>query len=113
QIRTRMSFLPGPVLSQAHEVRPAAHTGCKARGSLRGHAPSVPSARDPGGKMMRALTAGLLASSLLSFAASADTLATKDMPARIELHPFQTLTLSDQQFLTGDKAGAKPTTLGG
>ena len=63
--------------------------------------------------MIRGLTLGLLVSSLLSFAASADTLATKDMPARIELHPLQTLTLSDRQFLTGDKEGAKPTTLGG
>ena len=54
---------------------------------------------------MRALTAGLLASSLLSFTAHADTLATKDMPVRIELHPLQTLTLTDQQFLTGDKNG--------
>jgi dienelactone hydrolase len=62
--------------------------------------------------MMRAVTIGL-AASLMGFAAGADTLATKDMPVRIELHPLQTLTLSDQQFLTGDKAGAKPTTLGG
>ena len=51
--------------------------------------------------MIHKLTVGLLASSLLSFAASADALATKDLPVRIELHPFQTLTLSDQQFLTG------------
>jgi dienelactone hydrolase len=63
--------------------------------------------------MIRGLTAGLLASSLLSFAAAADTLATKDMPVRIELHPLQTLTLSDRQFLAGDKEGAKATTLGG
>ncbi len=63
--------------------------------------------------MIRGLTAGLLAASLLSFAATADTLATKDMPVRIELHPLQTLTLTDQQFLAGDKAGAKATTLGG
>ena len=63
--------------------------------------------------MIRALAAGLIGASLLSFAAAADTLATKDMPVRIELHPLQTLTLSDQQFLAGDKAGAKATTLGG
>src|SRR3954464_4227253 len=63
--------------------------------------------------MIRALTVGLLASALLSFAAAADPLATRDMPVRIELHPLQTLTLTDQQFLAGDKAGAKATTLGG
>src|SRR5215207_5867450 len=63
--------------------------------------------------MIRAVTVGLVASSLLSFAAGADTLATKDMPVRIELHPLQTLTLTDQQFLAGDKAGARATTLGG
>src|SRR3954466_4393499 len=50
---------------------------------------------------------------LVSTALGSEGLATKDIPVRIELHPFQTLTLSDQQFLTGDKAGAKPTTLGG
>ena len=43
--------------------------------------------------MIRGLTAGLFASSLLAFAAGADTLATRDMPVRIELHPLQTLTL--------------------
>jgi dienelactone hydrolase len=33
-------------------------------------------------------------------------------PARVELHSIQTLTLSDQQFLTGD-GNATPVTLGG
>ena len=36
----------------------------------------------------------------------------KDLPARIELHSIQTLTLSDKQFLTGD-IEAKPTTVSG
>jgi dienelactone hydrolase len=63
--------------------------------------------------MIRTSITGLIASSLLAFAAHADTLATKDVPVRIELHPIQTLTLSDQQFLAGDKAGAKQTTLAG
>jgi predicted dienelactone hydrolase len=63
--------------------------------------------------MTRGLIASLLASSLVSFAANAEGLATKDMPIRVELHPLQTLTLSDQQFLAGDKAGAKATTLAG
>jgi len=29
----------------------------------------------------------------------------KDLAARTELHPIETLTLTDQQFLTGDKNG--------
>jgi dienelactone hydrolase len=63
--------------------------------------------------MMRGLIAGLVACALLSSAATAEALASKDMPVRIELHPLQSLTLSDQQFLAGDKAGAKQTMLAG
>ena len=37
----------------------------------------------------------------------------KDTAARIEIHPIPTLTLSDQQFLTGDSNGAKPATVAG
>src|SRR5438093_12222619 len=33
--------------------------------------------------------------------------------ARVELHPMQTLTLSDEQFLSGDTAGGKPVTVSG
>jgi len=36
----------------------------------------------------------------------------RDLPARIELRAIDTLTLSDQQFLTGDKNG-RPATIGG
>src|ERR1043166_7499535 len=39
-------------------------------------------------------------------------LANKDFAARTELLPIQTLTLTDQQFLTGDSNG-KPTTIAG
>jgi dienelactone hydrolase len=49
-------------------------------------------------------------------AASLPTLATdavlKQIPARTELHPIQTLTLSDQQFLKADPDG-KPVTVSG
>jgi hypothetical protein len=38
--------------------------------------------------------------------ALADELHTKDLAARIELRAFQSLTLTDQQFLTGDKNGS-------
>src|SRR5271154_2975174 len=55
----------------------------------------------------------MLALSLaMPFSASADDGASKSLAARIELHAIRTLTLSDQQFLTGD-ANAKPATLTG
>jgi len=44
-------------------------------------------------------------------AAAADP-ALQDLAVRTELHPFQSLTLSDQQFLTGDRNG-KPILLAG
>ncbi|HEY1393400.1 MAG TPA: dienelactone hydrolase family protein, partial [Methylibium sp.] len=37
----------------------------------------------------------------------------KQIPARIELYSIQTLTLTDQQFLTGDAAAGKPVTITG
>jgi hypothetical protein len=37
----------------------------------------------------------------------------KSLAARTEYIPIETLTLSDQQFLTGDKGGAKPATVAG
>src|SRR5712675_2251750 len=43
--------------------------------------------------------------------AAAEPLA-KDIPARIEAIPIQTLTISDEQFLKGDAYG-KPTTIAG
>ena len=36
----------------------------------------------------------------------------KDLAARTELRPFETLTLTDRQFLTGNKDG-KPVTIAG
>ena len=53
-----------------------------------------------------------LSASTLFIDARADALATKDLPARVELHPIQTLWISDQQFLTGDKNGRQVTVSG-
>jgi dienelactone hydrolase len=62
--------------------------------------------------MLRSLATAIAATAFLATAASADTLATKDMPARMELHPIQTLWISDQQFLTGDRNGRQVTVSG-
>ena len=62
--------------------------------------------------MIRPFMLGVAGAMLFATASHADTLATKDMPVRVELHPFQTMTLTDQQFLSGDKSG-KPVTLSG
>jgi dienelactone hydrolase len=39
--------------------------------------------------------------------------ASSSLPARIDVIPFETLTLSDKDFLTGDKSAAKPVTIAG
>jgi dienelactone hydrolase len=57
---------------------------------------------------MAAVAVWLLASS----PAMAQESAGKQIAARIELHPIQTMTLSDQQFLTGD-GGGTPVTVSG
>jgi dienelactone hydrolase len=54
-------------------------------------------------------TAVLISASPSAYAAEAGT---QDFAARTELLPIQTLTLTDQQFLTGDNNG-KPTTITG
>jgi len=55
----------------------------------------------------------MLAISLaMPFSARADDGASKSLATRVELHAIQTLTLSDQQFLTGDTNG-RPVTLTG
>ncbi len=54
------------------------------------------------------LAASLAAASLtVVLPAAAQDTASKQLAARTELHAIPTLTLSDQQFLTGD-ASAKP-----
>src|SRR4051812_41760301 len=39
--------------------------------------------------------------------------ALRQLASRTELHTIQTLTLSDEQFLSGQEAGAKPVTVAG
>jgi len=57
------------------------------------------------------VTMGLLAL-LNASVALADEFPTKDLAGRIELRAFQSLTLTDQQFLTGDKNGSPVTITG-
>jgi dienelactone hydrolase len=63
---------------------------------------------------MKAIVAiATIAIALLKLSAAlAEGLHTKDLAARIELRAFQSLTLTDQQFLTGDKNGSL-VTIGG
>jgi len=58
---------------------------------------------------MKRLGLFLIALTSVSFTAAADNGDRKQIPARIELHPIQSLTLSDQQFLKGEAEG-KPVT---
>ncbi len=58
------------------------------------------------------VTAVLISTSPSSPSAYTAEARTKDFAARTELLPIQTLTLTDQQFLTGDNNG-KPTTITG
>jgi dienelactone hydrolase len=60
--------------------------------------------------MLRHLIVAAIA--LVATAARADSLATKDLPIRTELHPIPSLWISDQQFLTGDKNGRQVTVAG-
>ncbi|CAN7569664.1 dienelactone hydrolase family protein [Bosea sp. LjRoot237] len=49
---------------------------------------------------------------LLTAAAGAQSIALKDMPPRVELHAFPSLTISDSQFLAGDEKGKEITLTG-
>lgn len=60
---------------------------------------------------MRHLRSGLIALACLMGPAQADPGA--DYAPRVEIRPFESLTLSDAQFLTGRSEGAKPVTLAG
>ena len=62
------------------------------------------------------LAASLMACPLSGAAAEPAGDGTADLgsyAARVEVHPFESLTLSDQQFLTGSSEGAKPVTVTG
>ncbi len=58
------------------------------------------------------LTFSLLSSLMEVQSAIADP-SVKDLAARTEVRPIETLTLSDQQFLTGDKSAAKAAVIAG
>jgi dienelactone hydrolase len=58
------------------------------------------------------LIVGIIAAALISFPVRAQSPAPEDLPARIEIHPFQTLTISDSQFLAGDDKGKEVTLTG-
>ncbi len=62
--------------------------------------------------MLKQLVAALAAFTTMIGGSVAQPAAPKDFPARVELHAFQSLTVSDQQFLTGD-ANGRPVTLTG
>ena len=64
--------------------------------------------------MKQLATTSLLVALAVAVAQPADAAdpVSKDMPARIEAIPIQTLTLSDEQFLKGDAYG-RPTTIAG
>ena len=57
------------------------------------------------------IAAALVLASVWGKSAVADP-SVKDLAARTEIRPIETLTLTDQQFLTGDKNG-KATTIAG
>ena len=57
---------------------------------------------------------GLLVAGTISAAAQdLSPMPVASLPARIELHPVQTLTLPDAAFLKGDRSAGKPTMLAG
>jgi dienelactone hydrolase len=62
--------------------------------------------------MRHALVAALAALALISVQSAVADPTVKDLAARTEIWPIETLTLTDQQFLTGDKNG-KATTIAG
>jgi hypothetical protein len=63
--------------------------------------------------MRHGLAAACLAFSLMSVQSVVADPSIKDLAARTEVRPIETLTLTDQQFLTGDKNAGKATVIAG
>ena len=61
---------------------------------------------------MRAWSFALAAAVALPIAAQAEDAALKAVAARVEIHAIPSLTISDQQFLTGDANGKQVTVTG-
>lgn len=57
-------------------------------------------------------TLAFLAAFAMTTIAHAEDVASKQIAARVELHPIPSLTISDQQFLTGDENGKRVTVTG-
>ena len=53
-----------------------------------------------------------VAACLMSVSVSAQSLAPADLPARVEIYSFPTLTITDSQFLSGDEKGKQVTLTG-
>ena len=58
---------------------------------------------------MRTLYSVLIAALAMTITAHADDVVPNQIAARVELHPISSLTISDQQFLTGDANGKQVT----
>jgi dienelactone hydrolase len=61
---------------------------------------------------MRALYSAIIAALTMTITAHAEDVGSNQIAARIELHPIPSLTISDQQFLTGDATGKQVTVPG-
>jgi dienelactone hydrolase len=61
---------------------------------------------------MRALYSAIIAALAMTITAHAEDVASSQIAARVELHPISSLTISDQQFLTGDANGKQVTVTG-
>jgi dienelactone hydrolase len=62
--------------------------------------------------MIHHLIVGVVAAALISLPVRAQSPAPKDLPVRLEIHPFPSLTISDSQFLSGDEKGKEVTLTG-
>ena len=62
--------------------------------------------------MIHRLMIGAVATFLMASPASAQSPAFKDLPPRVEVYSFPTLTISDTQFLSGDDKGKEVTLTG-